>query len=374
MLSQRMIRISLILILILMIGLMPLSSLNAKTMTYTGDPPIYNWNDNWKYNQSIDPHIKTNSISSIYQPIDIQIKFLNNCWAVNESVNSIRVLSWDGNIWHELESQIYNLNFTDDYHISSCGIVFLIPDFANGEESYYIYYNDQETSASNYIDHLSVKDAYYYFEPISGISVEGDYYEISEDGFIVYGVGQKGQVMNRKLSQIAIRLKPNTEVFDILNSDLLTSFCFSYQNGPDDDDEIASDHRLIAKEILIDGNLMVEFLVISGSENGQLKTSNIYKYYYNPSEDKRINVHVKHEVLAECIVKGIENSDGRFGTIVSYNSKSASMKKILSCWVRASSSRITVFVRRCSRFWGVPALTRVSISPKWIAPQKLVQY
>ena len=97
----------------------------------------------------------------------------------------------------------------------------------------------------SYEDHVQILDRFYYYEPIKGISVEGDYFEIIDDDEIVYGVGQKGSVMNRRLSQIAIRMKPGTTEFDILNSDLLASFCFSYQRGEEDEDEIASDYTLL---------------------------------------------------------------------------------------------------------------------------------
>jgi hypothetical protein len=287
------------------------------------------WNANWRSNQVIDPHIDTQLPSAKLQPIDIHMSFNQQCWAINESIHSIRVTCWDGVSWHELESQIYDLNYSDDTHIISCGLVFLVPSYANGKEIYVVYYDADEKPAPSYPDHVSVKDEYYYYEPISGISVEGDYYEITQDNEIVYGVGQKGSVLNRRMSQIAIRMKPGSQRFDILNSDLLTSFSFGYQNGIDDEDEVASDYRLLSKEIIYDGNLMVEFALVSESENSEIRTSNIYKYYYHPSENSRINVHVKHEVFEELQVTGIENSDGRFGTILSFHSKSASIKKMV---------------------------------------------
>jgi hypothetical protein len=287
------------------------------------------WNPDWDHGQFIDPHIDTSAASSHLQPIDIQVVFDHSCWAMNETIHSIRVCCWDGNIWHELESQIYDLNYSDDTNIISCGLVFLIPLYATGDERYMVYYDEDEKPAPNYPDHVSVVDAYYYYEPISGIAVEGDYYEIRQDDEIVYGVGQKGSVLNRQLSQIAIRMKPGCSRFDILNSDVLTSFSFGYQQGTEDEDEIASDYRLLSKEIIYDGNLMVEFLLVSESENGELQTSNVYTYYYHPSDDSRINVHVHHEVVKECKIQGVEDLDGRFGTILSFHSKSATIKKMV---------------------------------------------
>ncbi len=291
--------------------------------------PDQRWNDNWLFDQEITIHIDTSQSAALYQPIDLKVEFESKCWALNETIHSIRVCCWHDGSWFELESQIYDLNFSDDTHIISCGLVFLIPSFADGSEQYYVYYHSDETPQSDYPDHVTVKDSYYYFEPITGLSVEGDYYQVCQDDEIVYGVGQKGKVLNRRLSQIAIRMKPGTEKFDILNTDLLTSFSFSYQHGEKDEDEISSDQRLVSKEITIDGNLMVEFVIVSESEDGKLRSSNRYRYYFHPTEKKRIDVHVYHQILEEGIVTGIENGDGRFGTIISFHSKSASMKKMV---------------------------------------------
>ena len=290
--------------------------------------PATEWNKNWAFKQEIDLPINTNLPGSIYQPIDLRIDFDNTCWALNDTIHSVRVCTWLNNEWTELESQIYNLNFTTENNIASCNVVFLVPEYANGKEKYYIFYNGQQTPASNYVKHVNIKDVFYYYEPITGIAVEGDFYVISDDHDIVYGIGQKGKVINRKLSQIAIRMKPDTKKLDILNSDLLTSFAFSYQNGPDDANEVSSDQVLTGKEITITGNLMVEFIINSESTDGVIHTSNIYRYYHSPIDDKRINVHVSHDISSDIIINEDENNDGRFGTIFAYHSKSESLKKM----------------------------------------------
>ncbi len=329
MLSHK-VAIALLLMLFITSGVgIPYQVASSNPFITIGDEPSRVWNTEWVFHQKISPFIQTYAETAHYQPIDILLEFDSLCWAEDEKNHSIRVCCWDTKTWHELESQIYDLNYSDNTHISSCRIVFLIPPYANGKESYYVYYHDSKKQTPVYVDHVSVKDAYYYFEPISGLSVEGDYYEISQDGEISYGIGQKGQVMNRRLSQVTIHMKPGSTTFDILNSDILASFAFSYQAGNEDEDEIASDQKLIAKNILIDGNLMTRFLIISESMNGCLRSSNIYTYYYNPSEEKRIGVHVKHEVLEDQTVEGIENGDGRYGAIISYHSKSSSVKKMI---------------------------------------------
>jgi len=167
------------------------SSVLTISVSSESDPPSF-WNESWSYRQEIKIPVSTDNSYVKYQPIDIRTEFEKNCWAKNENEHSVRVCCWDGNIWHELESQIYHLNFTDADHIYSCGLVFLIPEIADGKERYFIYYDDNEKPSPNYIDHVSITDEYYYYEPISGISVEGDYYKITEDNYIIYVVGQNG--------------------------------------------------------------------------------------------------------------------------------------------------------------------------------------
>jgi hypothetical protein len=295
----------------------------------SSDEDVTWWNENWSYRQEIGIPISTDNQYAVFQPIDKQFEFQSPCWAKDESEHSIRVCCWDGFAWHELESQIYSLNYSDTAHLTSCRIIFLIPEFANGKERYFVYYNNKETPSPMYQDHLSIKDAYYYYEPISGISVEGDYYKILEDNYLVYAIGQKGHVINRRLSQGIIKMKPGCKEFDIIGSELLASFAFAYQEGKDDSDEVSSDQKLISKEVLIDGNLMIQFGIISESSNQHLRTTNIYRYYYSPTEKKRISVDVTHEVLEDSYVKGIVNVDGRFGALISFNSKSIAIKKMV---------------------------------------------
>jgi len=292
------------------------------------DNSIPFWNSNWSFRQEILLPILTDINQAKCQPIDLYIEFNDLCWAKNELEYSIRVVCWDGKIWHELESQIYNLDYSNTNYIKSCSIVFLIPGFAFGKERYFIYYDKNEKSPTNYIDHVDVEDAYYYFEPISGIAAEGDYYKISEDGFVVYGIGQKGQVFERSLAQTVLRMKPESKEFDVSNSDTIVSFGFTYNIGTDDKEQISSDQVLLSKKIIIDGNLMVEFEIVSQSKGKELQTTNIYRYYYCPDSDKRIFTHVKHEVFQDCVVEGQENMDGVYGGLISFCSKSSRVKKL----------------------------------------------
>jgi len=300
------------------------SLLAASVSSQADEPPT--WNKSWSYSEEIKLPISTNNPNAKFQPIDIRMNFQKVCWAKNESMHSVRVCCWDGSAWHELESQIYDLEYVDSEHIKGCGLVFLVPKIANGKERYFVYYDDSEKPSLKYPDHVSIEDAYYYLEPISGVSVEGYYYKITEDGYCIYAVGQKGKVVYRQLSQCIIKEKPGTKEFGLMNSDGIASFSFSYQNGTGEEDEISSDQSLVSKEIFVDGNLMVEFGIVSESFGRDMRTTNIYKYYYCPSINKRICIHVKHEIFKEGKVRGIENLDGRYGALVSYKSTSQRIK------------------------------------------------
>jgi hypothetical protein len=313
--------------LVYIVLLLFLSNISLNVDAQQEEPPV--WDKNWDYRQELVIPILAGNEHMKFQPIDIEITFKNSCWGKNSELNSIRVVLWDEKRWTEIDSQVYDITFeTDKDIIKKCGLVFLIPDFTNGKERYYVYYDDNEKIATSYTDHVSVEDAYYYFEPISGVSAEGDYYKVTEDSYIVFGVGQKGKVLYRSLSNNVVKMKPGSKDFGITDSDSTVSFCFSYHKGFKDEDEISSDQKLVSKHINIDGNLMIEFGIISESDDENLRTSVIYKYYYCPAENKRINVNVKHQVFDECIVEGVINVDGRYGAIISYQSKSERIEKM----------------------------------------------
>ena len=299
------------------------------TINVPGEEDIpFQWNDNWSYYQEIEIPISTIHPFAKYQPIDIHLEFSNPCWVKNENEHSVRVCCWDGQNWYELESQIYDLEFTDPVHIIRCGLIFLIPEFANGKERYFVYYHDKEKPSPPYIDHVDAEDAYYYYEPISGIALEGDYYKITEDGFCIYGIGQKGKAINRQLSQAIIKMKPGFKNFDVTNSDYIAAFSFAYNFGPNDEDQISSDNKLISKQISIDGNLMIQVSIVSESQDKNIRTQNTYKYYYCPTEHKRVLVQVKHQVFKEFIVRGQVNVDGTYGGLISYRARGGRNQKL----------------------------------------------
>jgi hypothetical protein len=319
--GSKIVIVSLLLLLVL-----PAISLPAASQ----DHSIPFWNSTWSYRQEIQSPIPTNDSTSHYQPIDLRISFEKSCWTEDENTTSIRICCWHNQKWYELESQIYHLtkDTGEDSYITECNVIFLIPPFADGTERYFIYYNDFNTPKTTYTDHVKIQDANYTTSPIPEISAQARFYGIKEDGYCIYGVGQEGQLLDRSCSQVVVKQKKNITKFDILDSNQIVSFAFSYYYGSREKDESASDQVFVDKKILIDGNLMVEFGIISESEKKDVRTTAIYQYYYYPQDDKRLNVHIKHEMLKDATVQGIDNIDGRYGSLISIKSRSAAVDSL----------------------------------------------
>ena len=267
------------------------------------------WNNNWSYKQEIDIPIDTDLNESKFQPIDIRISFNNPCWAKNETKHSVRLVCLHNNRWYELESQIYDLNYTRDSYINTCSLVFLIPEFADGKEKYYVYYDDEKKPAVDYPDHVNIRKEHYYYEPIPGQKADIDYYKIMDSGFCVYGIGIKGLMMTEYSTQMIFRQIKDKKDFSYKYWDRLTSFCFQYEKS--NGDMVTTREKLISNDIYVDGNLMVSFGVASSTGDGSIKTTNVYKYYHSNLKVKRLCVNVKHEVF-----KDIQLREGELGSLV----------------------------------------------------------
>lgn len=287
------------------------------------------WSE-WSYRQELQLPIPTNDSTAHYQPIDLRITFEKPCWTENENKTSIRIGCWYKEEWYDLESQIYDIikGVGETTYINECNVIFLIPAFADGTERYFIYYTDSETPKPNYKDHVSIEDANYSSSPLPDVSAQARFYGIKEDGYCVYGVGQEGQLLDRSCAQVVVKQKKDTKKFDVLGSDQIVSFAFSYYYGSKEKDESSSDQVFIDKKIFVDGNLMVEFGIISESKKKDIQTTAIYRYYYYPLDEKRINVHVKHEMSKDATVQGIDNVDGRFGSLISIKARSAAVESL----------------------------------------------
>lgn len=311
--------VSLLLVNLLLVTIIPLS-LHAEEILW--------WDDNWSYRTELTIPFDTSDPLAKYQPIDTLIEFNNPCWAINEQEHSIRVIFRYKDRFIELESQIYELNFLDDTHIQYCAIVFLIPEEANGKEAYYIYYDDSEKTSPNYVDHVDIEESYYRYEPISGYPLTSQYYKIIQDGYIPYAVSLEGELMGYYTSQHVTKLKDKTTEVLPKNGELFAAFNFKYYYGQGLFDSSTTGQCLVSKEIIVNGNLMVEFGVVSTSEREDIQTTAIYKYYYCPSENKRIHTHVVHEALEELRVDEDINIDGTYSTLQCGGISSSTIKDL----------------------------------------------
>ena len=273
------------------------------------------WNDDWSHRQEIYIPIDTNSDIAKYQPIDTRIEFDESCWAKNENKHSVRICCLNGNNWNELDSQIYNLEYIDKSHIKSCSIVFLIPGSATGDERYYVYYDDSEKPNLDYDDYVDVEESFYRYEPISGYSLESHYYKIIDEGYIIYTVAQEGQVIGYNTSQHVTKMNDKVTEVKPKNGNLFASFDFKYYFGEGLFGYSSTSQHLVSKEILVDGNLMVEVGIVSTSNRGDLQTTATYKYYHCPTSNTRIHTHVKHEMLREIKVYPEVNTDGIYASL-----------------------------------------------------------
>jgi len=286
------------------------------------------WNDDWSFRKELIIPIDTGSEYARYQPVDIHIEFNDSCWAKNVNEHSVRVYCWDGNKWNELESQIYDLTYSDSEQIDSCNLVFLIPNEANGEEKYFVYYDDEEKSEPKYPNRVDIGEDYYRYEKIPGLLFESSYYKIIEGDYVVYAVNKEGSAFDDTISQQIAKLKKETENVMPKNGEQLASFDFIYWWNKNKNWYLTStSERLIKHKRFVDGNLMVKFGIESASADGLLKSTVIYKYYYCPTEDKRIYTHVKHEIVDYPLPLG-DKIDACYVTLVSGGVESSSIEDL----------------------------------------------
>ena len=300
------------------------------TIPYQGRSASNNiWNTEWDFVQEITVPIDTSQLNARFQPIDQKIVFQHLCWGVDETSNSIRVICLHDGVYYELESQIYELSFSDESTISACNIVFLIPTFADGTESYYVYYDDTKKSDVSYPDHVSISESYYRYEPISGYPLESYFYKITDDESIPYTVSQEGQLMGYNTCQHVVKMLDNiTEVLP-KNGDLFAAFDFKYCYDNGIFDYSSTSQKLLSKEVFVDGNLMLSFGLVSTSKRDDLLTTVNYKYYHCPtSSNSRIRAHVIHEALTDVSSIQPASTDGVFASLQSGGVKSNSIKDL----------------------------------------------
>jgi hypothetical protein len=284
--------------------------------------------DTLPYKQEIAIPLDTSKENTKYQPIDMRITFDNPCWGTNETLHSIRVGVDDGSGLQEVESQVYDIDSSDETHIRSCSLVFLIPEGATGKENYYVLYDSKETESATYPRHVTVEDTHYFYEPIPGQKIDFDYYGMRQDGFVIYAVIQKGQLLGNPIALSAIKFKPNSTSVETYNLDQLGNFDFRYGATGEPDYIGSSWSTEIKKTVLVDGNLMARVRVECTSPRSDIHSDNIYTYYYSPTNAKRLRIDARHEILSSIAIDDPSTLDGAYGGITSIKSRSASIEKM----------------------------------------------
>ena len=269
------------------------------------------WDEDWSFRQQICIPISTDNKLARSQPMDMRVVFDHACWAKNENEHSLRVVFQKDEIIRELESQIYNLNYSDDNYIKSCNLVFLIPEDANGEEKYYVYYDDEEKTGPDYPDHVDIEESYYHYEPIPGYPFESRYYKVTEEGDIVYGVAYEGEFLGFSTAQQITKFKAKTkEVTGPKNGEAWASFDYFYRYGSEVEEFSSTIQRFISKNIFVDGNLMVEFWIGSGTTFTDFQTTASQELPYvitstlkSAQSIKRVSAHEKEKKGQETFFK-----------------------------------------------------------------------
>jgi len=280
------------------------------------------------FKQEVFIPIDTSLENAKFQPIDIRVEFENLCWAKDETMHPIRVAYEDITGLTEIESQIYDLHFIDENHIDSCSLVFLIPENVNGDETYYVFYDQNEKNAPEYEDHLIIEDTHYFYEPISGQKIDIDYYGIWDDEDVIYGVIQTGELLGNPASQGIFKFKPGSKQVETYNMEQLCVFDMRYGVFGQPDYIGTSCATSVKKQVIVDGNLMIRFRIECFSPREDIKTDNIYTYYHTIGQTRRIYVNVYHEVLEDIEVDEPSILDGTYAGLVSIRSKSATIEKM----------------------------------------------
>ena len=129
---------------------------------------------------------------------------------------------------------------------------------------------------------------------------------IQDDGRGMFAVVQKGNILGEPASQWVLEMKDYSTDPKPKNIEMISGFPSYYQIT--EEEYPGTGEILVDKEILIDGNLMVKFRIVSQSRNGVIQSDNIYTYYHNPREDVN-RIRVMNEVKAlqqfevgECFV------------------------------------------------------------------------
>jgi len=163
----------------------------------------------------------------------------------------------------------------------------------------WVYFDDNEQSNTEYKDRVSVEESYFKYDKIPTFPFEQEYFEISQDGFIIYAVAKDGTFGGESVSQQVTKLKPNTKDMMMSSTDNIVSFDLGYWYQNEGWEIISTRCKYISDKIFVDGNLMVKFGIVSRSKDDLFQSTVVYKYYFCPLEDKKIYLEKAEELTAK---------------------------------------------------------------------------
>jgi hypothetical protein len=175
---------------------------------------------------------------------------------------------------------------------------------------------------------VTVEDTHYFYEPIPGQKIDFDYYGIKQEGFVIYAVVQRGQLLGNPIALYALKFKPNSTAVETFNLDQCGNFDFRYGVTGEPDYIGTAWSTEITKTVLVEGNLMVRMRLECTSPRGDIHSDNIYTYYYCPTSAKRILIDAHHEMLKSITIDDPTILDGVFAGITSIKARSASIEKM----------------------------------------------
>ncbi|MCK5022734.1 MAG: DUF373 family protein, partial [Candidatus Aenigmarchaeota archaeon] len=161
--------------------------------------------------------------------------------------------------------------------------------------------------------------------------LESSYYKITDDEYVPYVVSYKGQLMGYNTCQHITKLKEGTTEVLPKYGEVFAAFDFKYTYEKSLFGYSSTSQKVTSKEVLVDGNLMLEFKITSTSKFNDLQTTATYKYYHCPSTNTRVHTHVKHEALTDIDVTPIPpatNTDGVFASLQGGGVKCKSIEEL----------------------------------------------
>jgi hypothetical protein len=135
-------------------------------------------------------------------------------------------------------------------------------------------------------------------------------------------------LLGNPIALYTLKFKPNSTSVETFNLDQCGNFDFRYGVLGEPDYIGTAWSTEITKTVLVEGNLMIRVRLECSSPRKDIRSDNIYTYYYSPTNAKRIFVDAHHEILTSINIDEPSTLDGVYAGITSIKSRSASIEKM----------------------------------------------